>query len=503
MQLAALVVLYRFDSLSDTLFHALRKDFKELVDDCAIDRECFREKWSHDRTVPSLELVYKIDKMNELKRAVDKRDAAGFSACLTANRWLVDFPGSDGKTTIGEYIIKQYARTIEEIERGNKQKGFPVAHEYSESPTALVNQFQSLLQECIRGSATLFKIDKALFYFYDDSFLHAHFTHERWSSFSIWISYGGPLQTNSFNGTVLTRYDQSRLHDVRITYAQGKYSWCPVTLGEFDTSLSTYEREELPCDNEHERAELVRARVVGRFFLMIENANFSDALELLRDNPWLARSKSYSAVPSWMNLDHGNIPHYAINPLVSLAKCLIKGNIVDEELSSSTVLAALLIALGADCALRTDQYDLPKLLEQNGCEELRMLRESFMTNPEKFRLLYNPPLQIEQPELDDVPLLSQEEQKEKDAREAEAWKAQQVKAEREEARQELAELNEQTAQLSSGSSSAGSFIKSIGVGTLGAGVGYLLKKVLLFNYGSRGEEKTLMSKRECGRRVSL
>ena len=27
---------------------------------------------------------------------------------------------------------------------------------------------------------------------------------------------------------------------------------------------------------------------------MIENANFSDALEFLRDNPWLAHSKSYS-----------------------------------------------------------------------------------------------------------------------------------------------------------------------------------------------------------------
>ena len=61
-----------------------------------------------------------------------------------------------------------------------------------------------------------------------------------------------PLQTNSFNGTVLTSYDQSRLHDVHITYAQGKYSWCPVTLREIDTSLSTLEREELPCDNEDE-----------------------------------------------------------------------------------------------------------------------------------------------------------------------------------------------------------------------------------------------------------
>ena len=102
------------------------------------------------------------------------------------------------KRLSGEYIIKQYARTIEEIERGNKQKGFPVAHEYSESPTALVNQFQSLFTNVYEVLLLFLRSIKHSFIFMMILFCMPILLMSAGALLSIWISYGGASPNKLF-----------------------------------------------------------------------------------------------------------------------------------------------------------------------------------------------------------------------------------------------------------------------------------------------------------------
>ena len=464
-QFAAFLFLYG----ADLGTQELSDDLKILLNDCQKKREHFAEKWRDDRSVPALDLVYKVDTIEKLKLYATRHKVAEFKQCLAANAWVVDFE-MHGTKGLEQHLVDRYCQSMEQTDRLNKQLRTFSNLEGSSSSQALCGQFEALLKKCEKGSAMLFKIDKALFNFYKDPFLHKAFIFN-WSWPSLYIEYDDAHHSS---------YGESRLHKVR----RGEQN----RLRQFSTFKNYYDQEEVSFVEGAEQVEIGRARLVRTLFCFIETANFSDAFELLLDKKWLAHAQKYSGVPDSLTLESGEIAGYMTNPLGALAHRLSKGNVFEDEREYVKKLGALLLALGVDSTLCTAQYNLPSLLKENSCKELSDLVKEHNNDRNQFSLLYDPPL-IEEPEVDEGPELTPEELEAELKKRKEEEKKQQEKEERDEARQELTELEEQVAIVAQGTSYAKPLMQIALLGAVGTAWAVILQRNLLLNQKNRWKRR--------------